>query len=253
MNAHISASRLRNLTGIRHVRIDCCRNSCIAYTGAYVELQTCPFCSEPRCYKNDIAIRTFDLIPIIHRLRLQFASSLRAQALQEYPRSLQNIPWDGVRDYWDGRLHKEHKNNGFFGDPRDISLAFSTDGLALFKVGTDSVWPLLLINLNLKPAERFKKHNLLLCGIIPGPKNPQDIQSFLRPIVDELKELAAGIDNVYDAFTKTHFTLRAHLVLVTADLPAMAKTMGISGHGSYNHCRFCTINGIHEGHIYCPL
>ena len=52
---------------------------------------------------------------------------------------------------------------------------------------------------------------------------------------------------------KTHFTLRSHLVLVTADLPAMAKTMGISGHGSYNHCRFCTIHGIHRSHIYCPL
>ena len=128
-------------------------------------------------------------------------------------------------------MHEEHKNNGFFRDPRDIALAFSTDSLALFTVGTDSVWPLLLINLNLVPAERFKKHNILLCGVIPGPKNPKDIQSFLRPLVDELKELAAGIDNVYDAFTKTHFTLRAHLVLVTADLPATAKTMGICGHG----------------------
>jgi Transposase family tnp2 len=150
-------------------------------------------------------------------------------------------------------LHKEHESNGFFGDHRDIALLFSTDGLTLFKVGTDSVWPLLLVNLNLEPQKRFKQHNLLLCGIIPGPNNPKDIHSFLRPIVDELKELAAGIDNVYDAFTQSHFTLRAHLVLVTADLPAMAKMMGISGHNSYHYCRFCTINGIHDGHIYCPL
>jgi len=50
-----------------------------------------------------------------------------------------------------------------------------------------------------KPEERFKKHNLLLCGIIPGPNNPRDIHSFLRPIVDELKALATGIENVYDS------------------------------------------------------
>ena|SRR5437762_9745838 len=85
------------------------------------------------------------------------------------------------------------------------------DGLQLFTVGTDSVSPLLLVNLNLKPDECFKKHNLLLCEIIPGPNNPKDIHSFLRPIVNELKELATGIEDVYDAFTKDIFTLQAHL------------------------------------------
>jgi hypothetical protein len=72
-------------------------------------------------------------------------------------------------------------------------------------------------------------------------------------VVDELKELATGIEGVYDALTKTQFTLRAHLVLVSGDLPAIAKVMGISGHNSYQHCRFCTIQGVHVGHIYCPL
>ena len=93
---------------------------------------------------------------------------------------------------------------GFF---TDIMLGFSTDGLQLFTVGTDSVWPILLVNLNLKPKECFKKHNLLLCGIIPGPNNPKDIHSFLRPIVEELKALATGIENVYDAYTKEIFTM----------------------------------------------
>ena len=254
MSASVSAARLRTLTGIEHVSIPCCRNSCIAYTSVYVDLDNCPLCSEPRCNRRGVTIRTFDLIPITHRLRLQFANPARAKALREYPQSLQENPWDGVRDYWDGELHKEHKRKGFFADHRDIAFSLSTDGLQLFTVGQDSVWPILLVNLNLKPDERFKKHNLLLCGIIPGPNNPKDIHSFLRPIVDELKALAAGIENVYDAYTKETFTMRSHLVLVTADLPAIAKTMGISGHASYNHCRFCTIQGIHSAnHIYCPL
>ena len=254
LKAHASAARLRTLTGINHVRIACCKNSCIAYTGVYADLENCPLCNEPRRNKKNVTIRTFDLIPITHRLRLQFANPARAKALREYPQSLQENTWDGVRDYWDGELHKEHKSKGFFADHRDIALGFTTDGLQLFTVGTDSVWPLLLVNLNLKPEERFKKHNLLLCGIIPGPNNPKDIHSFLRPIVEELKALATGIENVYDAYTKEIFTMRSHLVLVNADLLAMAKTMGISGHGSYNHCRFCTIQGIYSSnHIYCPL
>src|SRR5438046_6357687 len=115
--------------------------------------------------------------------------------------------------------------------PRDESEQYS---ISVRSVRSQAWWPLLLVNLNLKPDERFKKHNLLLCGIIPGPNNPKDIHSFLRPIIDELKELATGIEDVYDAFAKETFTLQAHLVLINTDLPAMAKTMGISGHGTYN-------------------
>jgi len=159
----------------------------------------------------------------------------------------------GIRDYWDGRLHQQHKDSGFFDDEHDIALAFSTDGLQLFSVGKYSVWPLLLINLNLHPKLRVKKQNLMLCGVIPGPNNPKDIHSFLRVMVDELKELEEGIGNVYDASTKMQFTLRAHLVIVSGDLPAIAKVMGISGRNSYEHCRFCKLRGFHHGHIYCPL
>jgi hypothetical protein len=96
LNAYSCASRLQKLTGICHLRIDCCKNSCIAFTGVYVKLQTCPFCSEPRCNNKNIPIQTFDLIPIIHRLRLQFANSGRAQALREYPQSLKDNPFNGV-------------------------------------------------------------------------------------------------------------------------------------------------------------
>jgi len=253
LSAHCSSERLRTITGIDHVRFACCKNSCIAYTGDYNNLHSCPFCQHPRCDEKNIPFQTFDYISLTHRLRLQFANKERAKALTEYPQSLEDSPWDGVRDYWDGELHKEHKRNGFFGDPRDIALSFSTDGLDLFKVGKYAVWPLLILILNTDPKNRVEKPNLILCGIIPGPRNPKDIQSFFKPLVDELKELANGISDVYDAFTDTYFTLHAHLVLITADLPAMAKIMGISEHGSYQYCRFCMIQGVHAGHVYCPL
>ena len=94
----------------------------------------------------------------------------------------------------------------------------------------------------------------MLCGIIPGKHNPKDINSFLRPLVDELKLLSnSEIPNVYDAASNSEFTLRAHLCLISGDLPIIAKMMGISGHNSYEYCRFCKVKGIHQGHIYCPL
>jgi hypothetical protein len=47
----------------------------------------------------------------------------------------------------------------------------------------------MFINSNLSPSERFKKQNLLISLVIPGPKQPKNFNSFLRPVVDELKML----------------------------------------------------------------
>jgi hypothetical protein len=34
---------------------------------------------------------------------------------------------------------------------------------------------------------------MILLGIIPGPKSPQDFESFLRPMLDEFNRLEKGI------------------------------------------------------------
>jgi hypothetical protein len=47
----------------------------------------------------------------------------------------------------------------------------------------------LLLNANLPPSKRVKKENLIINMVIPGPKSPKDFNSFLRPLVDELKQL----------------------------------------------------------------
>ena len=50
---------------------------------------------------------------------------------------------------------------------------------------------------NLPRMERFKQHNVLLVGIIPGPKEPElHLNSFLQPLVDELKMLWKGVQMV---------------------------------------------------------
>jgi hypothetical protein len=44
---------------------------------------------------------------------------------------------------------------GFFEDVRTIALQFSTDGVQLFRATKREVWPLLIVNLNLPPQERY--------------------------------------------------------------------------------------------------
>ena len=53
----------------------------------------------------------------------------------------------------------------------------------------------MFINANLSPDIRVKKENLLISAIIPGPNQPKDFNSFLRPIIDELKLLQGKLIN----------------------------------------------------------
>jgi len=86
-------------------------------------------------------------------------------------------------------LYKDLINDGYFTDERDIALIGSTDGYQIFRQKTDDCWVVMFINANLPPDERVKKKNLLISTVIPGPNQPKDLNSFLRPIVDELKIL----------------------------------------------------------------
>ena len=120
------------------------------------------------------------------------------------------------------------------------------------------VWP-VIINLSLPPAEWMKSENILAYALIPGPKSPKDFDSFLYPMVTELLILANGIE-AFDGYSKTPFTLRVHLILVTGihsilhfktllivigDGPGTAEAMGMKKPGnSFSPCRSCHIQGV---------
>lgn len=49
--------------------------------------------------------------------------------------------------------------------------------------------------------------------------------------------------------------MRAHLLTWTGDIPALSKSLNLSGHNSYKACRFCTLKGTchpSNKHIYFP-
>ena len=71
----------------------------------------------------------------------------------------------------------------------------------------------------------------------PGEAHLQQINSYLQPLVNELKTLmGAGIQM---ATSMGNVVVRGALVLGTLDLPAAAKTFGFSSHNSTCACRLC--------------
>jgi hypothetical protein len=65
----------------------------------------------------------------------------------------------------------------------------STDGYQIFHQKRDDCWVILFINANLPPNMRVQQENLMISALIPGPKAPKNFNSFLHPLVNELKLL----------------------------------------------------------------
>ena len=118
---------------------------------------------------------------------MQYKDRTRSKQLMYWANYL-NDP-EKLGDIYDGELYKEIVNEGLLPDSRDIVFSISLDGYQIFRQQRDDCWVILVINHNLPPEVRVKKENLLIVAVIPGPKQPKDFNSFLQPLVDELKLL----------------------------------------------------------------
>jgi len=131
----------------------------------------------------------------------------------------------------------------YFQDPCDIALGLSTDGFVHFRNRKSTCWPLILFNYNLPPEDRFHVSEIISLGIVPGPKKPIDMDSFLWPFIEEMLHLGAGI-TVFDPLLQSTFVLHAYLISVFGDIPAVSLVMQMKGHNGQYPCRFCKIQGV---------
>ena len=87
--------------------------------------------------------------------------------------------------------HAAYAEDGpFKGDPRGISLQFSTDGVNPFSVNKISyfMWPIMVTVLNLPKTCRNNFENVMLAGIIPAniKEEPESVDPYVEVLVDEL-------------------------------------------------------------------
>ena len=95
-----------------------------------------------------------------------------------------------------------------------------------------SCWPVILITYNLPSWLCMVKENLMLTLLIPRPKQPSnDIDVYLEPSVEDLNELWSNGVNVYDAFSKSMFNLKAMLMWTVNDFLAYGNLYGYSTKG----------------------
>nr|XP_015642894.2 uncharacterized protein LOC107281397 [Oryza sativa Japonica Group] len=243
--------------GLEVHKIHACPNDCILYRGEeYENLEACPVCKALRykirrddpgevdgqLTKKRIPAKVMWYFPIIPRLRRLFRNKGNARMLRWHAEERQQ---DGMlRHPADGSQWRniDRKFKEFGKDARNIRFGLSTDGMNPFGEMSSghSTWPVTMCIYNLPPWLCMKRKYIMMPIIIQGPKQPgNDIDVYLRPLVEDLKQLwkKEGVP-VWDEDKQEEFNLRALLFVTINDWPALSNLSGQYNKG-YKACTHC--------------
>lgn len=249
--------RVLKLAGWKPIQYDRGINSCIAYTGPFERLESCPHCHTPRRDENS-KTSPYHTLPLAPQLTALYASSgATCEAMGHTAQMLESFDASKIRDIHDADVvqsllgkrvvvNGQQQQHTYFGDKRDIPLGMMTDGFQCFKRarrGKSVAWPVILINYGRPVTEQMRIENIIPFALIPGPNQPKDFNSFLFPLKLELDALAIGVQ-AYDSVPDELFQLHAYLVVAIGDMQAVKHFSCMKGPGAVHPCRVCNIKGI---------
>lgn len=148
----------------------------------------------------------------------------------------QKLKEENLEDIYDGEGYKKFcGENGLLSDSRNFSVTINTDGMDLGTSASRSAWPIFMYINELSPKNR--KRHIIFAGIWVGKTSP-NMSLFLKPFVDELKELA---DEGFHWHNRTgeEITSRVLPLLGIFDSAARYKLLNLSAYSGYYGCTFC--------------
>ncbi|KAL5581119.1 hypothetical protein UlMin_013561 [Ulmus minor] len=250
VESHYEAKRLMTKMGLGYQSIHVCKNDCALFWNENSMSETCPVCSESRWKMQEgrrtgknVPHKVLRYFPLAPRLKRLFATSKTAK-LMRWHQAGKSTDDNVMRHPVDGRAWKDfdRKHPEFADDVRNVRLGLVADGFNPFNNMSISysMWPVVLTTYNLPPWLCMKPEYLMLSLLIPGPQSPgKDMDVFLRPLIEELKELwENGIDTRDVGNDRKVFKMRAALLWTVNDFPARSSLSGWSGQG-YKACPTC--------------
>nr|XP_029154544.1 uncharacterized protein LOC112803556 [Arachis hypogaea] len=254
LNIPISFNKAKNMVkelGLDYEKIDACPNDCMLYRNEYINDSVCRICGESRYNQtpttddneddfalpnkvHKVAAKTLRYFPLIPRLKRLFMCPNTAEALRWHDE--QRLKDGCIRHPADGQAWKNLDNRypTFSKELRNLRLGLASDSFNPFRTMnvSHSTWPVVLMVYNFPPWMSMKSEYCMLSLIIPGPCSPgNNIDIFLQPLIEELKELwVLGIDT-YDSFKNETFQMHAALLWTINDFPAYAMLSGWSTKG----------------------
>jgi hypothetical protein len=186
-------SRLEKISGITQIETDMCQNSCVEFTGPFVDLEKCPQYSEARY--NDkkpgkVPYKQFYTIPLGPQIQAQWQTPEGANQMRYWNRKTEanhakfnqnpGKSIDVYEDIYDGYQYLEAVRSGLIKED-DTLVLFSLDGAQLYHDKDSDCYFFVWIILNLSPDFCCKKTYILPGGFVPGPNPPKIVESYLLP------------------------------------------------------------------------
>ncbi|XP_042757967.1 uncharacterized protein LOC111879186 [Lactuca sativa] len=246
------AKKLMCPMGMEIERIHACPNDCMLYRNEYADLHSCITCGTSRYKRKNPTEENNNMrasgppakvlwyLPIIPRLKRLFANAKDAKLMRWHAeRTIDNK----IRHVADSPQWRNINSNfeEFGQDIRNIRFGLSSDGINPFGSlsSRHSTWPVLLCIYNLPPWLCMKRRYIMMSLLIQGPKQPgNDIDVYLAPLIEDMKNLWSPGVEVYDAYSGENFQLRAMIYCTINDFPAYGNLSGYSTKGA-NACPIC--------------
>ncbi|XP_059638709.1 uncharacterized protein LOC132280982 [Cornus florida] len=197
-------------------KIHACANDCCLFRKENKDLNACPKCGTSRWKTNaqskvvreGVPAKVLWYFPIVPRFRRFFRSKEKAEQIlwhsthksedKKMRHPVDSLAWDMINKKWPC----------FASDPRNLRLGLAADGFNPF-------------------------------GDLSRPKQPgNDIDVFLEPLIEDLKELWEKGVEIYDSLTKSMFNLKVVLMWTINDLPAYSNLAGQATKGKCG-CLVC--------------
>ena len=139
-----------------------------------------------------------------------------------------------MTDIYDGQVWKTFKETSDQNSPNffraevadsNLGLMINLDWFQPYEGTVHSTGVIYAAICNLPQDMRFRRENMLILGILPGPNEVSlhKINHYLAPIVNELESLWRGItlNRTYEC--QNGKRIHAALILISCDIPAARK------------------------------
>jgi hypothetical protein len=249
------------LTELKPEKVDVCPNNCIAYTGQFKEMTSCPYkrpgegkvCGLQRYLPKRTTTSKSKpqaqmlYLPVMATIRAMFANADTSQLMRHRDRCLQEAlrvtaeAAGTFSDFSSSTVHMHHFTNlKLFQEPRDVAFAISSDGAQLTMKKKSDTWLLLLLLLNLPPNIHYKTGGVIINFATPGPNPPGNLESFIYTLFQNMAKASEGIW-MWDAVESSYFVNKAYICLVLGDMLGSAKLNGMAGHTAIYGDRFSMV------------
>ena len=151
---------------------------------------------------------------------------------------------ESLSDVYEGLIWREFQQfdgKDFLNAKYSLGFILNIDWFQPFKHRVYSIGVIYLAVMNLPRSIRFKRENIIIISLLPGPSEPsKTINTYITPLVSELLTLWDGVS--FRTHDYGNRIIRCALLCVGCDLPAGRKTCGFLSYTANLGCSRCYCN-----------